>query len=527
MRSQLHHRRLLGAVVALTLLGGVAACGDDDRSDAGRADTRAEAGEPQSGGTLVFLEGSGSGPSLDPVASPGVANGAYDAVAVYDVLLYEAAGTGELTFRLAESLESVDGVTWDLVLRPDVEFSDKTPLDAEAVKFNWERIADPASQSMHASATEPIASMQVVDEVTLRITLSEANPQFPRTVANSLPFVGSPTAIEAEGDQFGSNPVGAGAFVLESWTPGTEQIFVRNPDYWDAPRPYLDKLVIRSVVDSEQRYNTLLTGEGQMLGIESAYNLVPRADQDGFTVAQVPASGGLGLQLNVTSAPFDDAIARQALAHAIDRQGLIDTALGGAVQPFTNLFNDESPLYNGAAEWPQYDADRAQQLLDEYAASHDGPLDVTFFLPDFFKDYGEYLQTQLSEFENLEVAVDLVTIDAFFPRLAAGDFQATIDGPGFADPEPILSGLWGTDAFRNWGGYSNPAMDAALQAGRDEQDDDARRDAYSEIQRIAAEDSPHVWLAPFAYLQLHTPEVHGLEWASWGVALFDRIWLDQ
>jgi len=517
--SRTRSRRRWRAALAIVVLALAAtACGDDDSTTPASDGTSGD--EPQTGGTLTFLSTS-TGINIDPATNSDVS---YESYAVFDSLIHEEEGTGELVYRLAESLESEDSVVWVLTLRADVEFSDGTALDAEAVKLNWERVA--AGTATGAVSAQSIKTMEVVDERTLEVTLTEPNPRFPSTVALDLTFIGSPAAIEAEGDQFGLKPIGAGPFLQESVTEGTEVVLVRNPTYWDAPKPYLDKVIISGVADADQRYNSLVTGEADVLAVEAALHLVTKAEGQGLDVARPATSGAVGLQLNLTKAPFDDPTARLALAHAIDSQGLVDTVLSGGVPAFTSLFSEESPFYDESIEWPTYDPEAAQELIDEYAAEHGGALEVSLFLPDFFKDYGEYLQTQLSAFENLEVTVDLVDFGTFFDRVATGDFQATIDAPGFADPEPTVSTRWRTGGSNNFGGYSNPEMDTALEAGRIGTDEASRRDAYSEMQALLAADLPDVWFSPFAHLYITTPAVHGAVYANY-VLLFTDVWLEQ
>jgi len=109
-----------------------------------------------------------------------------------------------------------------------------------------------------------IQTMDAVDAVTLRITLKVKNALFPLAVA-SIPFIGSPTAIQAKGaTAFSTAPVGAGPFVLKSWSRDSQMVLVRNPNYWLSPRPYLDQLVFKVIIDESQRMNTQKTGDSQM-----------------------------------------------------------------------------------------------------------------------------------------------------------------------------------------------------------------------------------------------------------------------
>jgi peptide/nickel transport system substrate-binding protein len=529
MRPERTVRTLLLVALALTAALLLAACGSSSSGGgtSGDGGGAGDGGTPQRGGKVVMLD-TGEGESLDPAVIGGIlsARGSYP-IAVFDTLVYEQAGSGEIVPEIAKSLSSSDGVRWTLELRPDVRFSDGTSLDAEAVRFNWERIATAKVPSPSTPAAQSIKSLKVVDPLHLSIVLKARNGQFPRVVAEQLPFIGSPTAIEKLGDAFGRTPVGAGPFLLKRWVPGSEAHFVRNPDYWNAPRPYVDELVMRAIPDDEQRYNTMASGGGTLMNIQSGYRLVERGKTAGFDVESVPGSGGFAIPLNMRAAPFDDLTARRALAAAIDRQGLVDTVMGGQVKPFTTMFNEQSPFYDAAVRWPQFDATEAQGLIDDYASRHGGPLTFRFLFASGFEPYGEYLQTQLSQFENLKVSVEFLAPTAFFQRLVTGNFQASISVPAYADPEPVVYDTFATGGSRNFGHYSSPTMDRALADGRAGLDADSRKPAYAQVQQLAIDDAPLVWLTQYAFQQLTRPDLKGLDWAGAGVVLWDRLWLDK
>ena len=141
---------------------------------------------------------------------------------------------------------------WTLKLRPNIKFTDGTPFDAAAVKFNWQRLQDPNQRALLAAKANQMQSMDVIDTTTLRITLKEKNAQFPNSVV-LMSFIGSPTAIQQRGNQFAGNPVGAGSFQFKSWVRNSALTLVRNPNYWNAPLPYLDQIVFKPVSE-EQRH---------------------------------------------------------------------------------------------------------------------------------------------------------------------------------------------------------------------------------------------------------------------------------
>src|SRR5262249_1862656 len=146
-----------------------------------------------------------------------------------------------------------------------------TAYDAAAVKFNWLRVADPNNHAVRAAQATAIQSMDVLDATTLRITLKGKNSVFPEAVT-FISFLGSPQAIQQKGSGFMSDPVGAGPFVLKAWARDSQMVFVRNPDYWNAPRPYLDQVIAKPIVDESQRINTFIAGQANFMAVGTAQN---------------------------------------------------------------------------------------------------------------------------------------------------------------------------------------------------------------------------------------------------------------
>ena len=222
--------------------------------------------------------------------------------AIYDTLI-RTAPDGTITPRLAESVTpSEDFTTWTIELRPDLVFTDDTPLDAEAVKFNWDRHTDPAVASQCFPTAATIASSTVEGPTTLVVELVEPNSQFPFLLEGCLGFIASPAALEQHGEAYGTSAestVGAGPFMLESFNPGVDNTMVKNPNFWDAPRPYLDRIEIVGVPsDTQSAAQALITDQADMI----SFGIADTGDGDGrggrlrATPGRVLRRTGLGIQ---------------------------------------------------------------------------------------------------------------------------------------------------------------------------------------------------------------------------------------
>src|SRR5687768_14233333 len=206
-------RRCLFILSAGALLA--AGCGDDSGGDAAPGATNAPGAtagasttlQPVPGGRVTLMITSEIR-GMDPVnvtGSSGLSGEPIRMHAVYDSLVLTDNKTNEVQPILAESLTSTDNIVWTLKLRPNIKFSDGTPYDAEAVKYNWDRHGDPANKST-AAATIAGMTTEVVDPLTVKITLKVENGSFPRVVASQLNWQASPSAVKAKGATYATKP---------------------------------------------------------------------------------------------------------------------------------------------------------------------------------------------------------------------------------------------------------------------------------------------------------------------------------
>ena len=247
---------VLGTLALLVVLALVAAaCGGGDDGGQGAtdvtlpADEDVEEGEPVAGGTVVMgleAETNALVPGVGTFASPG-----YNvAFALYDPLMKPTAD-GMAEPYLAESMEANDALdVWTLTLRPDVVFHDGTPLDGEAVKAVYEQYLT-AEGSNVAGTLRDLQEVAVIDPLTVEFRLARGNAAFPDILTTAAGMPLSPTAAQAEGDAFASNPVDTGPFRFVSWQRDAELVVERNEDYWREGLPHLDRIVFRPIPDED------------------------------------------------------------------------------------------------------------------------------------------------------------------------------------------------------------------------------------------------------------------------------------
>ena len=293
---------------------------------------------------------------------------------------------------LAESMEpNADLTEWTLKLRPDVQFHDGTPLDAQALKTVFDDYLKQPTSRVAASLAD-VTSLDVVDDLTVVYRLAEPNAAFPDELVTAAGWPFSPTAAAAAGDDAGANPVGTGPFRFVSWQRDSNLVVEKNADYWQEGLPHLDKITFRPIPDEDTRLSSLQSGDIDVMQSLRQATVIKARDLDAVNNFEHLGSNSGGSTMNVSRPPFDDVRVRQALAHAMDQEALIEVLGGKGVTPVqTQFFSPDSPYYSEKLEasYPEYDVEKAQELYDDYVNDperSDGkavgePISFTFTCP--------------------------------------------------------------------------------------------------------------------------------------------------
>ncbi len=453
------------------------------------------ANSPTPGGAMTIINGSDIR-TWDPAITGGTfPGGPMDELdAVYGFLVYVDVN-GVVTGSMAKSLTSNDGITWTLKLRDGLKFTDGTPFDAAAVKFNWDRTADPATsaptQAWVATWNEGIT---VADPTTLTIQLSAADADFGSKIAHLAPFVASPAALKAAATKTDIKPVGAGPFLLQSWDQGVSMTLTRNPAYWDQPRPYLDTLKFVIIPETNSRIATVVQGGAQMMA-GYPYQFGSNATAPGVGSVEIPISGINRAYFNQATGVFTDLRARQAFWYGIDRTKLMQAFTQTDLYPApTTYFPQNSPYYDASLTFPAYDPAKAQSLIDALTA--DGkPFTIKLVSNNNsdVKRLDEYIQQTLSSYKGASVSLTQID-DGQIPVVCGQQhaFDICFEGGVLVSngPQPVTSDLLRSTGATNWGQYNSSAMDEALSQASATVDPAKAKMAYQKVQQQILQDLP-------------------------------------
>jgi peptide/nickel transport system substrate-binding protein len=481
----------------------------------------------QPGGTLTYLK-AGEIAGFDPVILQN--SGSFDgpiAAAVFDMLVYTDPTTGGVVPQTAESLSSTDALVWTLKLHPNIKFTDGTPYDAAAVKFNWLRLQDPKNAAAKAAQANLISSMDVIDPVTLKITLKAKNAEFPIAVA-LIPFIGSPAAIQSKGDGFTSDPVGAGPFTLKNWVRNSQMTFVRNPNYWNAPLPYLDQIIMKPIIDESQRINTFQAGGGNLVFVGAPSNADALDKAKAGVDLPMILNGGITLYFNTRKPPFNDVRLRQAIAMAIDPNDYSKVVDNGLVEPIDSIFRHDSPFYDPSILQPAYNPTQAQALINQVAQANGGPIKFTMttLTSQNYTLSAQYVQAVVNKLDNIHMNLLGEATALHVTNCNTSAFDAICaTGIIFDDPEPAWTGLFLCGVSPNPSGYCNSKFDADVADNQATLDPNKRIADIKDAQKIYYADLPALTVERRYSWSFAAPNLQGFKYANDGLPLVDRMWL--
>ncbi|MFT3817336.1 MAG: ABC transporter substrate-binding protein [Rubrivivax sp.] len=424
--------------------------------------------------------------------------------------------------KLAIQPQLATGWTWSadakaltLKLRPGVSFHDGEKLDAAAVKFNLERHKTLAGSNRRGELA-PVASVDVVDPLTVRLNLSAPFSPLLAALADRAGMMVSPKAAQAAGDKFGTRPVCSGPFKFVERVAQDRIVFERFDGYWNKAAIGFEKIVYTPVVDATVRLANLKAGQFDFIERVAPSDVEKLAAEKKFKLARITEIGYQGITINVGKSdkakanPLGrDARVREAFELSLDRQGLAQVVMDNEATVGNQWVAPSNPYYAKAFPVPKRNVERARALLKEAGVPNPSFTLVTPTTSDaqrlalvvqaMARDAGFDVKIQATEF-----ATSLNLADK-------GDFEALVLAwSGRADPDGNVYSFHGCKQPLNYAGYCSAETDALLAQARSQRELADRKKAYDQVAAQVLKERPVIYLYHRNWLWAYSPKLVGV-----------------
>ena len=387
---------------------------------------------------------------------------------------------------------SEDGLTWTFSLRKGVMFHNGEEMTSEDVKFTFDRLSDPDLGAATASLYSNIDSISAPNEHSVVFTLKQTNPDF-------LSKLGEYQAIITWSgtEDFNTEHIGTGKFMIDTYLPEDRITFKRNPDYWrtDADGnqlPYLDGIDYLFLPEPSSQVEALRGGQvDYLIYLPSEYVQSVEDDPD-LVVYQKPSNFHYAIRMRCDRKPFDDVRVRQAFRAAVDRQAILDGSFEGL--GVTGRDTPIGPAYSDFyLEVPEIgrDVEKAKSLLEEAGYADGLTVTLTTQQSSAMPAMATVLKEQLAD-AGVTVDIHLVTPDVYYGAdnlWLEADFAMT-DWGSRATPQSYLDLAYTCDAKWNESHFCDPELDELSARAAVELDQEKRAELYAEIQRIFMDRGP-------------------------------------
>lgn len=431
---------------------------------------------------------------------------------VYDGLVRYKSGTLEVEPALAKKWTiSQDGLVYTFFLRDGVSFHDGSNLNADAVKFNFERMLD-KSHPFYNTGPFPLSfffsaikEVKALDRLTVEFTLNEPFAPFLSNLAYPTGLIVSPDAVKKYGKDFGRHPVGTGPFKFVEWVSNSRVVVEKNQSYWDGA-PALQAVVFRPITDANTRVAEMLSGGIDMMVEVPPDNLKSLAKDSDYKIYEQAGPHLWFLILNAKEGPFADKRMRQAINYAINKEAIVENILQGtavvAAGPTPPAF---SWAYNDNLTPYPYDPKKAIELIK---SSGNQGAELTLYVTEGGSGMldpvamGTAIQADLAKV-GLKVKIETYEWNTFLGKVNPG-LEGKADMAEMAwmtnDPDTLPFLALRTDAWPDKGGfnsgyYSNPEVDNLLEKARQSTDLAERAELYKKMQEVVYEDAPWAFIA--------------------------------
>jgi peptide/nickel transport system substrate-binding protein len=484
------------------------------------------AAEPKRGGTLrvgFYIEAA----TMDPHLSGSkidrqVYHNIYEPLVTLDVKLGIKPG-------LAESWLQPDSKTVVFKLRRGVKFHDGTDFNAEAARFNFNRMKT-EPKSVRKGEVASIDSVDVVDSHTIKLNLKRPDAALLATLTDRAGMMVSPKVAQEKGSELERNARGAGTgpFEFVEWVKDSHLLIKRNDSYWNKQGgPYLDRIRYRPIPDDTVKLQSLQTGEIDVMDYVQPRDVAAvRADRS-VVVVDVPSLADFAYQLNQTRPPFATKALRQAVAYSIDLEQIVKGVWLNVGVPANGPIPPTSWAYDRSIAPIKRDLAKAKAKLTEGGQPGGFTFTMTTNNIPINVQEAEVIQAQLRE-AGITMKIKLVDSATLISEGNNKNFEMiSYQWSGRPDPDGNTYQFFKTTpgTSLNWSGISNPQIDSILDRSREVSSQAERRKLFSELTKILQDELPMVFIVHPIEPKAFSPKVQGYEPIPDGMMRFKDVWL--
>jgi peptide/nickel transport system substrate-binding protein len=427
---------------------------------------------------------------------------------------------GEVVPRLATSWSSTpDGLEWTFKLRQGVKFHDGTEFNAEAVKFNIERLLNPEVHVPLRTYINMVKNVEVIGPYEVKIVLKYPHAPFLHRLTASCNAMVSPEAVRKYGKDFGLHPVGTGPFKFVEWVKGDRLVLERNESYW-GEKPKIKRIIFKPVPEDATRVTMLESGDVDLI-VRVPPHEVPRLqNRQDLNVLFAPSTRTVFIGFNCQKEPFKDVRVRQAFNYAVNKEEIVRDILKGAGRVMDAPVIPEMFGYSQVGSYP-YDPDKARALLKE-AGIPEG-YEVNFMCTEgrylMDKRIGEAIQGYLDKV-GIKARIQTMEWATYLAHLQKPVEENTVQmymlgwGPWILDADQQLvpmfhSKQWPPNGLQSTF-YRNEQVDALLDKATSTTDPGQRQEAYAQAQRLIMQDAPWLFLHQEQQIIAMKKSLHGV-----------------
>jgi peptide/nickel transport system substrate-binding protein len=430
---------------------------------------------------------------------------------------------------LAESWTQPDNKTIVFKLRRGVKFHDGTDFNAEAAKFNFNRMKT-EPKSVRKNELANVDTVDVVDPYTIKLNLKKPDAALLATLTDRAGMMMSPKQIQERGSELERNAKGAGTgpFEFVEWVKDDHLLIKRYDGYWNKQGgPYLDRVRYRPIPDDTVKLQSLQAGEIDVMDYVQPRDVAAVKADKNVVVLDVPSLADFAYQLNHGKPPFNVKALRQAVAYALDLDQIVKGVWLNVGVPANGPIPPTSWAYDKSIAPIKRDLAKAKAKLAEGGKPGGFEFTVTTNNLPINIQEAEVMQAQLGE-AGIKMKVNLVDGATLISNGNAKNFEMiSYQWSGRPDPDGNVYQFFKTSpgTSLNWSGISNPKLDALLDQTREVSSQAERKKLYSEVTRILQDELPMIFVVHPVEPKAFSPKVQGYDAVPDGMMRFKDVWL--